>query len=88
MSWSNSWMGKPSAIKAAIGRYAATLTGMSKDEFEAARPALETLLGQNSNIEKEPIVSLEANGHAYEKDGVRQYSACNVTLKTIGTLVE
>lgn len=88
MSWSNSWMGKPSAIKAAIGRYAATLTGLSKEEFDAARPALETLLDQNSNIEKEPIVALEANGHAYVKDGARQYSACSVTLKQIGILVE
>jgi outer membrane protein assembly factor BamD (BamD/ComL family) len=88
MSWSNSWMGKPSAIKAAIGRYAATLTGLSKEEFDEARRHLEALLDQNSNKEKEPIVSLEANGHAYVKDGERQYSACSVTLKTIGTLVE
>ena len=88
MSWSNSWIGKPSAIKAAIGRYSDTLTGLSKEEFDAARPHLEGLLDQNTNKDKEPIVHLDANGHAYVKDGERQYSACSVTLKTIGTLVE
>lgn len=88
MSWSNSWMGKPSAIKAAIGRFADTLSGLSKEEFDAARPHLEGLLDQNSNKEKEPIVELSASGHAYVKDGERQYSSCSVTLKTIGNILE
>lgn len=31
MSWSNSWIGRPSAIKAAMARYSETLSGPSKE---------------------------------------------------------
>lgn len=88
MSWSNTWLGKPSAIKRAIAKYRESLTGTSQEEFDQARPALETLLDMNMNKDGEPVVQLDANGHAYTKDGERQYSAASVRLQTVGILVE
>jgi hypothetical protein len=87
MSWSNSWIGRRSGVKAAIARYSDTLTGNSKEEFEAARPHLEGLLDLNSNDRGDPIVQLDANGHAYRLEG-GGYSQVSVTLRPIGALCE
>jgi hypothetical protein len=89
MSWSNSWIGRRSGIKAAIGRYSATLSGQSKEEFEAVRPHLEALLDLNFNQTAvgDPIVHLDANGHAYRLEG-SAYSQVSVSLKPLGMLVE
>jgi hypothetical protein len=88
MSWSNSWIGKPAAIKAGLARYGKTLTEASQREFEAVRPALETLLDQNGNKEGDPVLHLDASGHGYTVNGERQYSQCSVSLRTLGLLTE
>lgn len=94
MSWSNRWIGKRSGIKAAMARYSGTLSGQSKAEFELARPHLEALLDMNTNNQGDPIISLDANGHAYHGSAspgappAQDYSQVSVTLQQLGTLCE
>jgi hypothetical protein len=83
MSWSNSWIGRRAGIKAAMARYAATLGGSTKEEFEAARPHLEALVDLNRRVGDDPIVQIDANGSAWSGG-----SQVSVTLQTIGVLVD
>lgn len=85
MSWSISVIGKPEAIKRALARQSGTLSGQSKEEFDAAKPALETLLDQNV---ENGVVQLDANGHASFTDGKKTYATCSASLKTLGQMVE
>jgi hypothetical protein len=85
MSWSINVIGKPEAVKRALARQSEQLTGQSKEEFDAAKPAIETLLDQN--IEN-GVVQLDANGHASLADGAKTYGTCSVSLKTLGQIVE
>jgi len=86
MSWSNSWIGKPDAIKAAMDRYGETLTGNSKEEFETVKPHLAGLLDQNTG--GGGVVHLDANGHAYTNQDGTRVGQCSVTLRTLGVLTE
>jgi hypothetical protein len=86
MSWSNSWIGRRKGIKAAIAEFGARLTGNSKTEFDAARPAIEALVDLNTNTEGDPVVLVEANGHAYHDADGKGYSQTQVTIKALGAL--
>lgn len=44
MSFSVSFFGKPDAVKRALARESERLTGVSKEEFDAVRPAIETVI--------------------------------------------
>jgi len=89
MSFSVSFIGKPDAIKNALAKESDRLTGQSKEEFDAVKPAIETILDQNVNLGGDPSVfQVEANGHANFTDGVKQYGNCSVKVARIGVLVE
>lgn len=85
MSWSNSWMGKAVAIKGAMDRYSAHLTGTSKEEFDAVQPHLAALLDQNTS---DVVLHLDGSGHAYTNENGTRIASCSVTLRTVGVLVE
>ncbi len=87
MSWSCSWVGRRSGIKAAMARYRETLTGNSQAEFDAARPHLEALVDMNTSSTGDPVVILDANGHGYASDQAT-YSNVSVNLRSVGTLAE
>lgn len=77
MSFSITVKGTPEDLKTKLAEYSAQLTDQSKQEFDAVKPALETLLDQHQN---DGLVVLSANGHASFKDGVRTYSTGSVTI--------
>lgn len=89
MSFSVSFVGKPDALKRALAAESERLTGQSKEEFDAVKPAIETILDQNVNLGGDPSVfRVDANGHANFKDGVKQYGNCVVNVQRVGILVE
>lgn len=89
MSFSVSFIGKPDAIKNALAKESDRLTGQSKEEFDAVKPAIETILDQNMNLGGDPSAfHVEANGHANFTDGVKQYGNCSVKVSRVGILVE
>lgn len=83
MSWSNRWIGRPSVVSQAIDRYSEVLSGNSKEEFDAVRPALKQAVEANSD---EAVIELDANGHAYTS-GERRVAAFQMHLRNIGTLL-
>lgn len=85
MSFSITLVGKPEAIKRKLAEESGRLTDQSKVEFDAVRPALETLLDQQVG---HGAVHLSANGHASFRDGVKTSGQCTVELKTLGQIAE
>jgi hypothetical protein len=85
MSFSVSFIGKPDAIKRKLAEESARLTSQSKAEFDAVKPALETILDQQVG---NGVVQLDANGHASFTDGVKTHGTCNVSVKTLGQIAE
>lgn len=96
MSFSVTFIGKPAAIKRKLEEESARLTGQSKAEFDAVRPALDTILDQNVG---NSVVQLHANGHATfeqrppQADAeslvpVKTFGSCNVDVKVLGQLAE
>lgn len=100
MSFSVSIIGKPEAIKRRLIDESARLTGQSKTEFDAVKPALDTILDQQVG---NGVVQLNANGHATfaqqmatadtpVSDGnialVKTYGNCNVEIKVLGQIAE
>ena len=85
MSFSVTFIGKPEAIKRKLDEESARLTDQSKAEFNAIKPALETILDQHVGGY---AVSLNANGHASFSNGVKTAGQCQVEVKAIGRLVE
>lgn len=85
MSYSVQFVGKPEAIKRKLDEPSQILTGQSKEEFDAAKPAIETLLDQNVG---NGVVQLYANGHASFENGVKTFGQCTVEIKTLGQLAE
>ena len=88
MSFSISVIGTTEAIKRALAAESERLTDQSKEEFDAVKPAIETVLDQN--VGDPAVFQVEANGHANFKDvdGVRtkQYGSCAVNVRRIGIL--
>ncbi|MEP6743424.1 MAG: hypothetical protein ABJB61_13075 [bacterium] len=85
MSFSVIFIGKPEAIKRKLAEESNRLTGQSKDEFNALRPALETILDQQFG---NGAISLNAYGHASFTDGEKTFGNCGVEVKPLGQLVE
>jgi hypothetical protein len=85
MSFSITVIGKPDAIKRKLAEESARLTAQSKIEFDAVKPALETILDQQVG---NTAVLLNANGHASFTDGVKTSGQCTVEVKTLGQLAE
>lgn len=78
MSFSISTRGTPEAVKAAIQAESDRLTEQSKAEFDAIKPALETLVDQQVG---NGLVDLQANGHATFTDGQKTYGNVSVSVK-------
>ncbi len=86
MSFGVSFIGNPEAIKRKLDETSASLTGQSKEEFDAVKPALDTLLDQQVG---NGVIQLNANGHASFTDGAKTYGNCTVEVKPLGgVLVE
>ena len=86
MSFSVTFIGKPEAIKRKLAEESERLTDQSKVEFDAVRPALETILDQQVGNN---AVHLSANGHAsFDGAGGKTYAECNVDGKTLGQIAE
>jgi hypothetical protein len=77
MSYSVTFKGTPEEIKAKLAETSASLTDQSKVEFDAVKPALETILDQEQG---NGLVLLEAYGHASFTDGQRTSSNCRVNI--------
>jgi hypothetical protein len=86
MSFSVSYVGKPDAIKRKLAEDSDRLTDQSKVEFDAVKPALETILDQQVG---NGLIHLSASGHATFTNGVKTYGNCNVDVKPLyGVLVD
>ena len=85
VSFSVTFVGKPEAIKRKLAEESARLTGQSKTEFDAVKPALETILDQQVG---NGAVHLSANGHATFTDGAKTYGNCQVDVKSLGQIAE
>ncbi len=87
MSWSVTMMGTPPKVAEALREYANTLTGQSREEYEAAMPHLVALVEQNASPANphapgyQRLVHLQAGGHgSRDKDGNWVERNCAVTL--------
>lgn len=76
MSWSVRFIGKPENVIEALDKFSETQSGQSKQEFDEAKPALQTLVRQQVG----QLVDLEASGHATFTDGVKTYGNCTVRM--------
>lgn len=95
MSFSVTCIGKPEAIKRKLAEESERLMGQSREEFDAVRPALDTILDQNVG---NGVVRLDVNGHATfssgdNPDGVspgrsKTYGTCTVNVSVLGQLAE
>ena len=88
MSWSVSFIGKPDKVSEALLEYSTKLSGMSKDEYDAAVNALILLVSQNFGNDA-VMIKVSASGSGYRNDstGTDQRS-CNVSIENIyGILV-
>lgn len=81
MSFSVTFVGKPEAIKRTLAEHSEILKDQSKTEFDAVRPALDTILDQQVD---NGAIHLSANGHASFTNGVKTYGSCSVEVKTLG----
>ncbi len=100
MSWSFSAVGKPDAVKRAIEASSnGKNTGQSLDEWNAAKPALLTLVGANQGN----VIRLSASGSAsfevrttkadsegtpIDQERVRTGGQCQCTLESLYGFVE
>ena len=86
MSWSISLTGKPKNIIAALDKFSASLSGLSKEEFDEVLPGFRTILG---SIVQEPQAAADPNsmfrfsasGHACMSNGVKTSSNCIVSIE-------
>lgn len=86
MSFSITVIGKPDAIKRKLAEESQRLKDQSKAEFDAIKPALETILDQQVG---NGVVQVTANGHAtFDLDGRKTYGNCNVDVKVLGQIAE
>lgn len=85
MSFAVMFIGKSDAIKRALDRQSAAMSGQSKEEFDTVLPSLKTILDQNVN---NGVIRLDANGHASFNDAddlhLKTYGNCNVTVTVLG----
>jgi hypothetical protein len=95
MSWSFSAVGKPEAVKRAIEESPNNnLTGVSRQEWDEAKPALLALVGANVG---KVAVRVSANGHAsfetrahpgLPDEQVKVYGQCACTIEPMHGFIE
>src|SRR2546429_1560053 len=71
MSWAVSLIGRPDAIALELDKYADTLGGQDRMEFDEAKPHLQALLRENFYKTKvdQPVLQLEASGWGTTQPG-------------------
>lgn len=82
MSWSAYYIGTPTKIVEALEEQSKNSHGSVKAEFDAALPHMVGLIKQNTGADKEPILSISANGSAWGG-----HSSCTVDIKNLGSTV-
>lgn len=96
MSWSLTYIGKPSKIVEALNVFAAKQTDQCKVEFDDALPHLIGLVQQNFVLNKpEPVLRIVASGYGYEEAAgpdktvrMQTYRTCTVTIENLhGTIL-
>lgn len=88
MSWSITTEGKPEEVVAKLNEYSGSLTGGSKDEFDAAMPHIVGLVNENRKKEGTqhtgPVkVRVSGFGSRSTTDGVEQTQSCSVKVEPI-----
>lgn len=85
MSWSVSCVGKPQNIINHLKEYGNSLTGMSKEEFDAALPHLVGMIEQNKymvdGVDQTPLLNIVASGSGYVA-GTTESRNCVVKIET------
>jgi hypothetical protein len=85
MSFSINRIGTPDAIKRSLDKLSGELTGLNKQEFDAIKPALETILDQQV---ANGVIHLDAGGHSsFSANGAKTFGTCSVTIKAPGALL-
>lgn len=80
MSYSVSFIGKPSKISEALSNYSEKLSGQSKQEYDEALPHLKALVESNVG---DKVVQINANGHASFTNGEKTEGHCQVTITSV-----
>lgn len=89
MSWSVSLLGTPTAVAAALDAQSGSLSGASKDEFDAALPHLKALVLQNYLSDSAPggytapLIDLDASGSGSSAQGKDFQRSCTVSVKPV-----
>jgi len=78
MSWSIGFIGTTQKVVEALKAESEKLSGVSKNEFDAALPHLIGLVEQNMNDTGQACVKLEANGHGTFSNG--KQTSGNLTM--------
>ena len=82
MSFSIDFFGTPNDVVKELKQHANKLEGLSKQEYEAAVPALISLVELNHNFKLPIAINLVASGHG---DGTT-YNFLNVSLQNKGEM--
>lgn len=76
MSWSINFIGSPENIIRALKEKSEQLSGLSKEEYDAALPHMEALVNQNYSKNELMYLKIDANGSGFEN----QYRGCNISI--------
>ena len=87
MSWSISVIGTPENVIKYIEKESGRLTGDSKEEFDAAKPNIISLINMNYNTSyPQMAIEVTANGHRYTSD-YQKYGTCSISIKQAGSVL-
>lgn len=79
MSWSISLIGTPENVSEALDKHSEGLTGVSKEEFDAALPNIKGLIAMNYNSQYPTAIKVSGNGHAWS-DTTNKYGNCSISI--------
>ena len=82
MSWSINMIGTPEKLVEALKKHSETLSGKSKEEFDAALPHMIALIEENKGGYAKNALEISGSGHGYGEDGNLSFS-----LKQTGFLL-
>lgn len=88
MPFSISLIGKPAALAAKLEAQADKLSGTEKSDLATLLPAIATILELNVDDTRGWVMRLDVSADGTVVDGVRTYGRCNVSINTLGVLVE
>ncbi len=84
MSFAINVVGTPEGLKRALAEYSERQTEPSKTEFDAVKPAIETVIDQNVPFEgHQVLLHVEASGHASFVDGVKKYGTARINVRQL-----